>query len=245
MAKTTLGLEIPSVAAARRALRAMASPERATVLRRFFKTGEGEYAEGDRFLGITVPQVRRLARPYRALPPASLVSFVRSSFHEERLFGLVVWVEQARRSDDAGRAKIARLYLANRAHVNNWDLVDVSAETILGGYLWERDRSLLYRLAASRRLWDRRIGVLATFHFIRKRDFADTLGLAERLLADPEDLMHKAVGWMLREVGKRDVAVLKRFLDRHAARMPRTMLRYAIERLPPPRRERYLAMGRP
>lgn len=210
------------------------------MLSRFFKTGPGEYGEGDRFLGLTVPQVRGVAKRYRGMPATALVPLLRSPFHEERLLALVMWVERAKRGSEIEHEKLAKLYLRHRRHINNWDLVDVSAEHVLGHYLRDRDRAILYDLALSRTLWDRRIAIITTFHFIRRGDFGDTLRLSELLLADRHDLMHKAVGWMLREVGKRDVAELQRFLDRHAPVMPRTMLRYSLERLPPKRRAHYM-----
>lgn len=165
---------------------------------------------------------------------------LRSPFHEARLLALLILVQRYRRSGEAGRRAIYRGYLGGTAFVNNWDLVDSSAEHIVGAHLASRSRRPLYRLARSRSLWERRIAVMATFHFVRRGDFADTLRLAELLLGDPEDLIHKAAGWMLREVGKRDAAAAAAFLDRHCERMPRTMLRYAIERLPERRRRAYL-----
>jgi 3-methyladenine DNA glycosylase AlkD len=228
------------------ALRAAARPGDAAVLQRFFKTGPGEYGEGDVFLGVRVPAIRRIVRAHRAdagLP--AIRGLLASLYHEARLLGLLLLVERFRRGSARERVAIFRLYLASTDRINNWDLVDLSAEHIVGGGLRERrDRSLLDRLARSASLWERRIAVLATFHFIRRGEFDDTLRLARRLLADPHDLMHKAVGWMLREVGKRDAPRLRAFLDRHAAVMPRTMLRYAIERFPEAERRRYLAAFR-
>lgn len=227
----------------RQHFRALGSPGRAAGSARFFKTGPGEYGEGDMFLGITVPQVRALLPQTDGLAEPEVLEFLHSNWHEERLLALLILVrrfEKARKGE-AVREKIVSLYLANTAWINNWDLVDTSAPLILGVWLLHRDRAILGRLAQSKSLWEQRIAVLATLAFIRAGDFAETLGLCERFLTHPHDLMHKACGWMLREAGKRDAQVLRTFLDAHASRMPRTMLRYAIEKLPEPERRSYLA----
>jgi 3-methyladenine DNA glycosylase AlkD len=221
-------------------MRALASPARATAARRFFKTGPGEYGAGDRFLGLTVPAVRKLSREHETLPLRDVARLLKSPWHEERLLALFVLVRRYVRAEPAARGQIYRLYMSNRAFVNNWDLVDCSAEHIVGPYLERSGRVTLVRLAKSDQLWDRRIAVLATFHDIKRGRFGPTLRLARLLLDDSHDLMHKAVGWMLREIGKRDRVVLERFLSQHAAEMPRTMLRYAIERFPEPLRKQYL-----
>jgi 3-methyladenine DNA glycosylase AlkD len=233
-----------TLAGLRRRLQRLASPADAQFLQRFFKTGPGEYGAGDRFIGIRVPVLRRLAREFRQLPPRAVSALLRSPIHEERLLALIILVDACRSADETGLAEIYNFYLTHLDRVNNWDLVDVSAPHIVGRHLAGRSRKILFRLARSKILWRRRVAMLATFHFIRAGDFADALRLAELLLGDQHDLMHKAVGWMLREIGKRDVAALKQFLDRHAARMPRTMLRYAIEKLPAPARKRYLQAGK-
>ncbi|HEY5915694.1 MAG TPA: DNA alkylation repair protein [Verrucomicrobiae bacterium] len=225
---------------AHNALLALANPRKAALLQRFFKTGKGEYGEGDRFLGIMVPAVRRLGRDFQQLSLPDIERLLASSFNEERLLAVVILVERYRRGALDERTAIHRCYLRNRDRINNWNLVDLSAPTLVGSHLLRKPKALLYRLAASKRLWDRRIAVLATFAFIRENDFGDALALARRLLADKHDLMHKACGWMLREIGKRDRAVLDRFLVRHHRSMPRTMLRYAIERLPASQRKAYL-----
>jgi len=212
----------------RRRLRALADSIRAEHSLRFFKTGPGQYGEGDRFLGLVVPDMRRLVREFRALPLVDADALLASPWHEERLVALMILVEQYRRSPDAA---IYRLYLGRTDRINNWDLVDVSAPHIVGAHLASRSRKPLYRLAKSKSLWDRRIAIIATQHFIRLGDFDDTLAIARLLLNDTHDLIHKACGWMLREIGKRDERALREFLDEHAAAMPRTMLRYAIERL--------------
>jgi 3-methyladenine DNA glycosylase AlkD len=178
-------------------------------------------------------------KEFRDTPLSEAAKLLRSPWHEERLCGLLLLVHRFEEGDDAERKKVAALYLRNTRHINNWDLVDLSAPKILGPYL-DGSRALLYRLVRSRSLWERRISILATFHYIKKSDFRDSLALAETLLGDEEDLMHKAVGWMLREVGKKDVSVLEGFLRKHHRRMPRTTLRYAIERFPEAKRKRYL-----
>ena len=225
-------------------LQTLASPADAKFAQRFFKTAPGEYGAGDQFIGIRVPVLRKLAKEFRALPLPEVTALLHSPIHEERLLALLILVDGYARADAAGRAKIYALYLKHLDRVNNWDLVDTSAPYIVGPQLAERSREILFRLARAKNLWHRRVAMLATFHFIRQNDFADALRLAELLRDDEHDLMHKAVGWMLREIGKRDVAVLKNFLQQHAAVMPRTMLRYAIEKLPERERQRYLRAGK-
>ena len=229
----------------RHRLKALASPADAKLLQRFFKTAPGEYGAGDRFIGIRVPVLRRLAKEFRQLSMREVTRLLQSPIHEERLLALLMWVDAYQRADEAGRAAICAAYLNNLSRVNNWDLVDSSAPYILGRHLENRPRAILFKLAASQNLWHRRVAMLAALHFIRANDFADALRLAQLLRDDEHDLMHKAVGWMLREIGKRDAAVLEKFLAKHAARMPRTMLRYAIEKFPERKRKRYLLAGKP
>ena len=224
-----------------RQLRDRASAKQAKALQRFFKTGPGEYGEGDVFLGLRVPEVRRLARSSDALSLAEVRTLLRSKYHEERLLALVILVRRFERGDAATRRRLFDLYLRSTRSINNWDLVDSSAPHIVGGWLLDNPRTVLDELAAAGVVWQRRIAVLATLAFIRQGQFDDTVRLCRRLLDDPHDLMHKACGWMLREVGQRNAAVLQDFLDHHAARMPRTMLRYAIEHLPEQQRKQYLA----
>lgn len=210
-------------------------------LSRFFKTGPGEYGEGDVFLGVRVPQTRAVVRRHRGMSFDEIDGLLDDPVHEHRLAGLLLLVDAARR--DPEEAATRYLAAVRRGRVDNWDLVDSSSEHLLGGWLYDRDRSLLDELAASPVLWERRVAVLATFAFIKKGDASTTLALAERLLDDSHDLMHKAVGWMLREVGKRvSRETLLGFLDAHAARMPRTMLAYATEHLPPEQRAHYRAL---
>jgi 3-methyladenine DNA glycosylase AlkD len=231
---------IPTAQDAQRCLRSLGSPEQAANLARFFKTGPGQYGEGDKFIGVKVPVIRKLAKEFKSLPLAEVESLLHSQIHEERLLALVMLVGQFEKADNAARKRIYDLYLANTEHINNWDLVDLSAPKIVGRHLETRSRRPLHRLAKSASLWERRISIVATCWFIWRDDFADTLKIAERLLNDEEDLIHKAVGWMLREVGKRDETTLVEFLDEHCRVMPRTMLRYSIEKFPEKKRRGYL-----
>ncbi len=228
------------------ALALLANEQRAAVSRRFFKTGAGQYGEGDAFLGVTVPAQRVVAKQFSALELPEVRKLLWSRYHEERLTALLILVRQFERSRKvpAKQQAIFAFYLASLTQINNWDLVDSSAPAIVGGYLFSRERKLLYELAQREHLWSRRVAILATQYFIRKGDLADTLALAEQLLGDPEDLIHKAVGWMLREVGHKSVPTLKGFLDHHAQVMPRTMLRYALEKLTPEERAHYMLAGR-
>jgi 3-methyladenine DNA glycosylase AlkD len=221
-------------------LRQLGNPETAAFLAGYFKTGPGEYACGDVFVGVKVPVVRKLARDYKSQPLEHIAAWLGSAIHEVRLLALLVLVNRFPKASPADRTAIVKLYLRQSTRINNWDLVDVSAGHILGAWLWDRERDLLDRLAVSELLWERRIAIIATSWFIRQGEFHDTLRLAEVLLDDEEPLLHKATGWMLREVGKRDLDSLTGFLDKHAPAMPRTMLRYAIERLPEPLRLGYL-----
>ncbi|NUM25282.1 MAG: DNA alkylation repair protein [Candidatus Buchananbacteria bacterium] len=221
-------------------LSALADKKQAQVLQGFFKTGPGQYGEGDIFLGIKVPRTRLIAKKYLQLSLSEIQSLLNSSIHEYRLGALFILIAQYKVADDALKKKIFNFYLKNTRRINNWDLVDLSAPNIVGDYLLDRDRQVLYRLAGSKDLWGRRISIIATFAFIRNNDFNDTLKIAKTLIADPHDLIHKAVGWMLREVGKRELKVEEAFLNRYAAKMPRTMLRYAIEKFSDQKRKYYL-----
>ncbi|GJL54396.1 MAG: hypothetical protein NPIRA02_15280 [Nitrospirales bacterium] len=229
-----------SLTGARQALRRHASSEKAKVNQWFFKTGKGEYADGDRFIGVTVPQIRSIAKQYHNLSLAQVLKLLSSKIHEERLFALLILVAQFKHGEANTQKQIADAYVANLQYVNNWDLVDSSAHYILGAYLKDKSRKILYTLARSQRLWDRRVSIITTLHFIKEGDFSDTMKLAGLLLKDNEDLMHKAVGWMLREVGKKDQHVLEGFLKTHYQQMPRTMLRYAIERFSQTKRTGFL-----
>lgn len=221
-------------------LRKAARAQDAKVLQWFFKTGPGEYGEGDVFIGVKVPKLRALVKEFWQADERVVRRLLNSRIHEERALALFMLVKQFEKGSEADRARIYRLYLASTDRINNWDLVDLSAPNIVGGYLLTRSRRPLYRLVRSRSLWERRVAMLATFAFIRRGDFDDALAIAERLLGDRHDLIHKAAGWMLREIGKRDAGVLEAFLERHAKVMPRTMLRYAIEKFPEVKRQRYL-----
>lgn len=221
-------------------MRAMSDAQIAAHSSRFFKTGKGEYGEGDRFLGIRVPKIRGVARRFRSASLQTTERLLASPYHEERLLAVIILVEKFRQGGETEREAIHRLYTLNLHRINGWDIVDISAPAIIGGFLELRDRSPLYEWARSSIMWERRISIMATFHFIRQRDFSDALAITEILLHDNEDLIHKAVGWMLREIGNRDRAVEENYLKIHAGAMPRTMLRYAIEKFSPPLRNAYL-----
>ena len=224
----------------RRELRALADPEDAKGMQRYFKTGPGEYGEGDRFLGVSVPALRRLARAHRDATLAAIRSLLRSKWHEERALALLILVERYRRADQGGREEIFRLYLSHTRHINNWDLVDCSAEYVVGAHLDSDDIALLAKLAKSASVWERRIAILSTRRWIKEGTFGPALTIAKMLLDDTHDLIHKASGWMLREVADRNRASAEAFLRRHSGKMPRTMLRYAIEKYPEALRQRYL-----
>jgi 3-methyladenine DNA glycosylase AlkD len=221
-------------------LRGRADSGRAAVLQSFFKTAAGQYAEGDVFIGVTVPDLRAICRQCGPVALADAFELLRSRIHEERLLALLLLVDAFRRGTPGTRREIYDGYLASTAFINNWDLVDSSAAQIVGGWLQDRSHAPLQRLARSPSLWERRIAIIATFHGIRRGEFDETFRIAELLLGDTHDLIHKAVGWMLREVGNRDAAAERRFLKDRYARMPRTMLRYAIEKFPERERQRYL-----
>ncbi len=225
----------------RRVLRALASPEIAQHSQRFFKTGKGEYGEGDKFLGVRVPIVRAQVKTYKTISYDETIKLLASKYHEERLCAVLMLVDQFTRAGDKQKRLIYQTYVNSARYVNNWDLVDSSAHKIVGPWLQDRSRKPLVKLAKSANLWERRIAVISTMHFIRQNDFEDILLLSELLLGDNEDLIHKAVGWMLREVGKRDKKVEREFLASHCTLMPRTMLRYAIEKFPQSERRRILA----
>ena len=231
----------PTLAMLRAELYALADPADAIHLQRFFKTAPGEYGAGDKFLGLRVPALRKLVRDYRQLNDADALEMLASSWHEERLLALMLLVDGYDRGDESRRERIHRAYLEHTRYINNWDLVDASAEHIVGPQLEAREIALLQRLAKSDDIWERRIAIISTFHFIKRNEFRPTLKIARLLLQDSHDLIHKAVGWMLREVGKRDRRVEDVFLRQHYRKMPRTMLRYAIERHPEILRKRYLA----
>lgn len=225
------------------ALKPFSSEERRVTSLRFFKTGKGEYGEGDTFIGVTVPDCRKVASTFLDSPLSIIKKSLHSPIHEARLTALLVLVEKFKRAKtESARKEIVDYYLANKKFVNNWDLVDLSADKIVGNYLLDKNRKLIHTLSASSHLWDRRIAVVSTFAFIRNMQFQDTFVVCEKLLNDEHDLMHKACGWMLREIGKRDEKVLEVFLKKHAQRMPRTMLRYAIEKFPEAKRKEYLTI---
>ena len=221
-------------------IRKLANKKTAKHSQRFFKTGKGQYGEGDIYLGIRVPVLRKIAKKFRRISLAEVSKLLESKFHEERLLSILMLVNLFKSGDEDDQELIYELYLDKTKFINNWDIVDISAGNIVGAFLFEKDKAPLYRLVFSENLWERRIAIVATFYFIRNDEFDDTLKIAEILFTDKEDLIHKAVGWMLREVGKRVIEIEEEFLEEHYLKMPRTMLRYAIERFPETRRKMYL-----
>jgi len=224
----------------RKKIKTSGSPEVSKTMKWFFKTGKGEYGEGDIFAGLKVPTQRKLAREFSNLSLSDLKILLNSTVHEERLISLFILVDKYAKGDEKEKEVIFSFYLKNRRGINNWDLVDLSAPKIIGKYLLKKDKSLLFKFALSKNLWERRIAVLSTYEFIRNNDFKTILKIAELLLEDEHDLIHKAVGWMLREVGKRDLQTEEKFLKIHYKKMPRTMLRYAIEKFSETKRKKYL-----
>lgn len=216
------------------------NPEKAAHSKYFFKTGKGQYGEGDKFIGCTVPETRSVAKNYKNLPFSELQKLLDDEMHECRLCALVILTEQFKKTDEKTREEIFDFYLTNTSRINNWDLVDISCPNIVGEWLKNKNQSILYKLADSDWLWDQRIAMVSTLAFIRQNDFTDTIRLSVKFLSHKHDLMHKASGWMLREAGKRNEKVLTDFLDLHHKKMPRTMLRYAIEKLTPEQRKYYM-----
>ena len=221
-------------------LEKFSTPEKKDFLPYFFKTGKGQYGEGDKFLGVVVPDTRKIAKQNKSIPFEEIKNLLNNEYHECRLCALLILVERFKKAGEAEKKEIYNFYLSHTHRINNWDLVDLSSQYIVGEYLLDKDHAILYKLADSSLLWDQRIAVLATFPFIRRNDFKDIIALAEKLLSHKHDLMHKAVGWLLREAGKRDKNVLISFLDKHYKEMPRTMLRYSIEKLTPEERAYYM-----
>lgn len=214
-------------------LESLSNAEKKAYFPTFFKTGKGQYGEGDLFIGIIVPDIRKVAKANKDITPEEIELLLNNSFHECRMCALMILVEQfKKRKKENERKSIFDFYLSHTSRINNWDLVDLSAKDIVGEYLADKqDRTVLYELAESSLLWDQRIAVIATFAFIKRHDFTDIIKLSEKLLYHKHDLMHKAIGWMLRETGKKNKSVLIGFLDKHHQSMPRTMLRYSIEKL--------------
>jgi len=222
---------------------ALENPAKINIFKRFFKTGPGQYGENDEFFGLTVPQIHQIeAKYWKQADLDDVATLLNHPTHECRTVAVMFLVRMFQKSPPLLQKQISSFYLAHTARINNWDLVDISAPKIIGAYLLDKPRSILFKLAKSTLIWDRRISIISTFTFIRQNDFNATMNISELLLADKHDLIHKAVGWMLREVGKRNQKVLTDFLDLHAARMPRTALRYAIEKLPETSRRHYLAL---
>jgi 3-methyladenine DNA glycosylase AlkD len=223
-----------------RKLKQLESKEKAKVSQRYFKTGPGEYGEDDVFIGVRVPDLRKLAKEYQSITIKEIKQLLKSAIHEERQLALLMLVNKYSKGNETVKKGIYELYLQYTQFINNWDLVDVSAHHIIGAFLLDKSKEPLFSLAKSRNLWERRIAIVSTFHFIKHNKYTATLKIAKILLADKEDLIHKAVGWMLREVGKRHRLNLEMFLKKHYKKMPRTMLRYAIEKFPESKRQRYL-----
>ena len=223
-------------------LRMHSDPIRAELSQRFFKTGKGQYGEGDIFLGITTPMKRKIAKKFQDLSLTDTKKVLRSKFHGFRIVALCILMHKFKKGSSEDKKRIYNIYLDNTKYINSWDLVDISAPNIVGTYLLDKDRKVLYKLAKSKNLWKKRIAILSTYPFIRNNDFKDTLSISEILLNDDHDLIHKAVGWMLREVGNRDREVEEKFLDKYALKMQRTILRYAIEKFPEVKRLYYLKL---
>ncbi len=226
----------------RQDLKKLANKSKAAAYQRYFKTGKGQYGQGDIFLGLRVPQSRTVAIKYKNLPYPDIESLLKSPVHEERLIALLILVERFQ-TEEMEQRRVYDFYLRHAKLVNNWDLVDLSSDKIVGGYLIDKPRDILYKLAASKNIWERRIAMVSCYHFIKNKDTQDALKVAEVLLTDQQDLIQKAVGWMLREVGKRNEKALKAFLDLNAGKMPRTALRYAIEKFPEGIRKKYLSIA--
>lgn len=224
-------------------LKRNSNKEKAKVYQKFFKTGKGEYGEGDQFLGLTVPQAREISKKYfNKLNFDDIQKLLRNKIHEYRLSALLILRFQYEKTDEKTKQKIVDFYLKNTKYINNWDLVDLSCYYILGNWLMNRKKDILYKLAKSKNLWERRIAIVSTLAFIRNNQFQDTLKISKILLKDKHDLIHKAVGWMLREVGKRDKELLKKFLNQNYQKMPRVMLRYAVEKFKKEEKEKYFKL---
>jgi len=223
-------------------LQALTNAEKREIFPRFFKAGKGEYGEGDRFLGVTVPNIRAIAKLHKDISIEEIRELLQSEWHEVRLCALIIMVEKSKKKDEALRKELFNRYLSRTKRINNWDLVDLSCRFIIGEYLLDKSRDILYQLAQSSLLWDNRIAIVSTYAFIRKGQLEDTYALSDLMMHHPHDLMHKAIGWMLREAGKRDSERLYDYVMSHRADMPRTMLRYAIEKFSP--KERAILMKR-
>lgn len=222
-------------------IQSLANPKRAKIMQGFFKTGSGEYGQGDIFLGLTVPQQRQIAKKYTSLPLVKIQTLLKNKIHEYRLIGLLILGDKFKKSkSEEEKGDIFNFYIKNIKYVNNWDLVDLTAPNIVGEFLFDKKKNILYKLSESENLWEKRISIIATFNFIRKAEFKDALRISEILLKDNHDLIHKAVGWMLREIGKKDQVTLEEFLKTHYKNMPKTMLRYSIEKFPEDLRKKYL-----
>jgi 3-methyladenine DNA glycosylase AlkD len=221
-------------------LQQLGSEEKASILQRFFKTGPGEYGEGDVFIGVKVPELRKLVKEYQDITLDTVKQLLSSLIHEERMLALLILIDKYSKGNDTVKKKIYELYIQNTKFINSWDLVDSSAHHIIGDFLLNKSKAPIYRLATSKSLWERRIAILSTFRFIKQGNYSETLKISKILLTDEQDLIHKAVGWMLREIGKRHISTEETFLKKYYKQMPRTMLRYAIEKFPESKRQKYL-----
>jgi 3-methyladenine DNA glycosylase AlkD len=246
MPKVVIRSSSSSLKAIKRTLKQAANPGKARILQRFFKTGPGEYGEGDQFIGITVPILRSIARTYKDADHATILALLKSPIHEERLLALYLMIHQFKKGDERRRKQLYTTYIQNTRYINNWDLIDSSAEHIVGAYLNDKPKTLLTTFAQSPNLWKRRIAMIATYHYIKQGNATEALTIARILVNDTHDLIHKAVGWMLREIGQRcSLAQEETFLKQYAHQMPRTMLRYAIEKFPEKKRKQYMRYGTP
>ncbi|NIT03658.1 DNA alkylation repair protein [Candidatus Saccharibacteria bacterium] len=234
-------MNAPTARSVIKELKRLGNPKKAKASAWFFKTGKGQYGEGDVFAGVTVPEQRKVAKQFKELPLKEIAKLLENKIHECRLTALFILVGKYNKADGKEKERLAKFYLSHLQYVNNWDLVDSSASYILGDYLQDKDKSILYKLARSANLWERRVAIIATAAFIKEGRYRDTLKIAKNLLKDEHDLIHKAVGWMLREVGNKSRSTEEKFLDKHASSMPRTMLRYAIEKFPKEKRAEYLS----
>ncbi len=222
-------------------LKKISNNEKAKKLAGFFKTGKGQYGEGDIFIGVTVPDQRIIAKQFHETELTEIEKLLDDSIHEFRLTALLILIQKYSKADENGRRLISEFYLSKTSKINNWDLVDLSAHQIIGNFYFDKNRDILYKLVKSSSLWEQRIAVVATYYFLKRNDFKEILAFSEMLLEHKHDLIHKATGWMLREAGKMDISILRKFLDQHHKKMPRTMLRYAIEKLNESERKKYMA----
>ena len=240
MSENSIEFNFMTIRNIRQKLQQLGSEEKASILQRFFKTGPGEYGEGDVFIGVKVPELRKLVKEYQDITLDTVKQLLSSLIHEERMLALLILIDKYSKGNDTVKKKIYELYIQNTKFINSWDLVDSSAHHIIGDFLLNKSKAPIYHLATSKSLWERRIAILSTFRFIKQGNYTETLKISKILLRDEQDLIHKAVGWMLREIGKRDIFTEETFLKKYYRQMPRTMLRYAVEKFPESKRQKYL-----